>query len=65
MARGWISDDLPECFDDDACLERGDSFDCTPTEWHCDEVKQPIGFMRTKRRVRVKAWTMPIPKADS
>jgi len=62
MARGWISDDLPDNDWGDVQMDRGDSFDCTPSEWHYDEVRRPIGFMRTKLRVRVKAWMQPIVK---
>ncbi len=50
----------PSEADDDRYQERGDSYglndDAGP------RVTRPIGFMRRKPRVRVKAWTCPIIK---
>lgn len=66
MTRMWIADDLPDIpwGDDDAPhLERG-------SHWTEDEERppsratRPIGFMRHKPRVRVKAWSMPIIEGD-
>jgi hypothetical protein len=61
--RAWIADDLPDIpWDDDASLQRGDAWSSTEGDKDYPNVTNPIGFMRRKPRVRVKAWTMPIVK---
>jgi hypothetical protein len=64
MARGWIEDDLQDQHCDAPHMERGEAYGSTGGEEMLPEVTRPIGFMRFKPRVRVKAWSMPILPGD-
>jgi hypothetical protein len=55
----WIADDLPKA-DYDAPIEDGRFWSSTGGDEYLPNVTRPIGFMRGKPRVRVKAWTMAI-----
>ena len=48
--------------EDDGYLEKGDAWTSSGGDKDYPDVVHPIGFMRRKPRVRVKAWTMPIIK---
>lgn len=56
----WIEDDLPDQDMDAPEMERGSCYTDGPLSDAYPDVVRPIGFMRTKPRVRVKAWSMPI-----
>ena len=63
MARSWLADDLPDAAYD-VPMEDGRAWS-SPSEEQLPTVTRPIGFLRHKPRVRVKAWTMPIlPAVD-
>ena len=64
MARAWIADDLADSQYDRPCIDRGDSYNTGVGPDFYPDVTRPIGFMRSKPRVRVKAWTMPIIPKD-
>lgn len=57
MGRAWIADDLPEA---DTTMDEGRYWSSSGGDEFLNPVMRPIGFMRRKPRVRVKAWTMPI-----
>jgi hypothetical protein len=63
--RAWIGDDVLDRQDDlEQPQERGSSW----SEGSADvapKVRNPIGFMRFKPVVRVKAWTQPIAKGGT
>lgn len=61
----WIGDSLPMFEHDDRQMDRGDSYGVEAASDYYPEVKRPIGFMRHKLRVRVKAWTQPIIKQET
>jgi hypothetical protein len=65
MARLRIADDLPDADYEPEPIDHGSSYETGVGPHTCPEVKRPIGFMRTKPRVRVKAWTMPILPKDT
>lgn len=54
-----IADDLPDT-DYDMPMAEGRCWEISGGDALYNPVSRPIGFMRTKPRVRVKAWTMPI-----
>ena len=60
MTRAWFEDDLPIEDYEPVRLEKGDSYGVPGSNTY-PEYQRPIGFMRRKPRVRVKAWTQPIP----
>ena len=60
MTRAWIADDLPEADYEQSWMEEGRFWSTTAGDLTVPNVTRPIGFMRRKPRVRVKAWTMPI-----
>jgi hypothetical protein len=57
---GWIADELPEAYYEPSDMRHGSHWETTGGDETIPDVKHPIGFMRRKPRVRVKAWTMPI-----
>lgn len=57
---GWVADVLPEGDYDAPYMEQGSHWETTEGDETVPVVRHPIGFMRRKPRVRVKAWTMPI-----
>jgi hypothetical protein len=62
---GWIEDDWQ---DHQAEFERpqarGEAWSSRGGDDIYPEIVRPIGFMRFKPRVRVRAWTMPIIPKD-
>jgi hypothetical protein len=60
MPRGWIEDDLPELSDDGGHLELGDAWSSVERDDKNPTYRHPIGYMRRKPVVRIKAWTVPI-----
>ena len=57
---GWIADDLPDLSDECENLERGEAWSSVEGDDNYPTYRHPIGYMRRKPTVRVKAWTMPI-----
>lgn len=55
-----IADDLPFDLYDEPALEKGDYWSNYEGDKDYPKIVRPIGFMRDKPRVRVKAWTAPI-----
>jgi hypothetical protein len=60
----WIADELPDEAWNAPDMEHGSCYADGPLSDLYPEVKRPIGFMRRKPRVRVKAWSMPIIPSD-
>jgi hypothetical protein len=56
----WVGDDLGDDTRDNQPMERGSSWDDRAGTDFYSPIKRPIGFMRRKLRVRVKAWMQPI-----
>lgn len=54
----WVGDTVG--YDDALDLERGSHWSSTEGDGTFPNVTRPIGFMRSKPRVRVKAWMQPI-----
>ncbi len=65
MTKLWIADDLPVVDYDPPYLEEGRYWSSSGGDKTVPDVIHPIGFKRSKPRVRVKAWTMPILKERS
>jgi hypothetical protein len=64
MPRGWIEDELPA--DDAPAIERGEAWVSNGGDDMYPTYRHPIGYMRRKPVVRVKAWTVPIrPDGDT
>lgn len=57
---GWVSDELLESDYEPPDMRNGSHWETTGGDQLLPDVRRPIGFMRRKPRVRVKAWTMPI-----
>jgi|KBSMisStaDraftv2_1062788.scaffolds.fasta_scaffold00037_79 hypothetical protein len=65
MPRMWVADDLPFYeWESEPTQHRGDCYAAEAGAETYPDIQRPIGFMRRKPRVRVKAWTMPIIKGD-
>lgn len=58
MNKLWVQDDLPDGHYDQY-QERGDAWSSTAGEATYPDIRNPIGFMRRKPIVRVRAWTRP------
>lgn len=58
----WLEDDLAYG-SYDPYQERGETFTGAGEDTY-EPYSRPIGFIRRKPRVRVKAWTQPIPPKD-
>lgn len=56
----WIADDLPQADFGEEPMQRGESWDAGAGSNLYSAVKRPIGFMRHKLIVRVKAGSQPI-----
>ena len=64
MIRRAIGDDLPSfAFELEAPQEMGQTWDAAGSNTY-EPYARPIGFKRDKPRVRVKAWTQPIPPSE-
>jgi hypothetical protein len=61
MPRGWIEDELPA--DDAPAIELGDAWSSVERDDKYPTIRHPIGYMRRKPVVRIKAWTVPIKPA--
>jgi hypothetical protein len=62
--RAWIGDDVGGDADFEWSPDRGNTWSDGSDE-PIPKVRNPIGFMRFKPVVRIKAWTRPMPrKAD-
>lgn len=61
VAKLWIEDDISY---DRTWMDRGDTWSSDGGDATYPAVRRPIGFMRSKPRVRVKAWTQPIVVND-
>ena len=59
-----IADDLPDA-EYDLPMAEGRYWESPGGDAFFNPVSRPIGFMRTKPRVRVKAWSMPIIPDDA
>lgn len=60
MSDMWIEDDLSDADYDPPRPDHGSSYSVEPKSDVYPNVRYPIGFMRHKPIVRVKAWTRPI-----
>jgi hypothetical protein len=56
----WVGDSLPAGDWEQPAMEEGRFWSSTAGDATLPDVTRPIGFMRRKLRVRVKAWCMPI-----
>lgn len=54
----WCGDDIG--YEHDGYMERGEAWSSSGGEATYPDVRWPIGFMRRKPVVRVKAWMQPI-----
>lgn len=60
MASLYVEDDLSYEAYDPPSLQEGRAWSSTQGDEFYASITRPIGFMRRKPRVRVKAWMMPI-----
>jgi hypothetical protein len=58
IRKSWVEDDIAY-FDDNEPLYRGDTYTTGEDYPTVPPVRNPIGFIRSKPRVRIKAWTAP------
>jgi hypothetical protein len=62
MNKLWLEDELPDGSYEQH-QERGEAWSSGGGDATYPNIRNPIGFMRRKPTVRVKAWTRPIPPA--
>lgn len=55
---GWCGDDCG--YDLEWDMQRGDFWLSSGGDETVPDIKRPIGFMRRKPIVRIKAWTRPV-----